>query len=105
MKKIQKLECCLDFFIDFTLTSTGVEVYEVRWNSLAWVFLVLVLFFPRRCFISFFIILVVEPQTPQWNILITRLRHLFFTYEIAKKSLAKTTWLAIGLFYFLHFSH
>ena len=106
MKKIQKFECCFDFFLDCKLISSrSNEVYKIRWNYLACVFLLILLLFPKRFFANFFIILVIESQTPFSNPLITRIRHLFLTYQITKKSLIKITWGAFGIFYFFHFHY
>lgn len=102
---MRKFDFFLDIFINFELTNSGDEVYEIQWKYLICVFLFIWFFFPVRFFASFFILLLIEPQTPLWNPLITRIRHLFLTYEIAKKSLANITWGAIGIFYFIHFRY
>nr|AYC64446.1 hypothetical protein Ycf47 [Pseudochlorodesmis sp. HV01306b] len=60
------------------------------------------MFLPFRCSISVFIVLFVEPQTPKWSPLITRIRNLFLTYESAKIFIEKMTWIAIGVFYSIH---
>nr|AYC64779.1 hypothetical protein Ycf47 [Boodleopsis sp. FL1161] len=60
-------------------------------------------FFSFRVLTNILIILFLEPQMVLWNPLITRLRNLFLTYEIAKKSIAKITWLDICIFYIVHF--
>lgn len=62
----------------------------------------LYLFF--RFFFSIFVIVVLKPQTPEWNPLIYLLKKEFEssypTYEIAKKKLAIITWSLI-FFYFI----
>nr|AYC63969.1 hypothetical protein Ycf47 [Flabellia petiolata] len=58
-----------------------------------------------RFFFSILIVLILVPQTPEWNPVITQLRakNLFLTYESAKKNLAKITWGAILIFYYVHY--
>ena len=63
--------------------------------------------FFSRFFINFFIIVLLEPQTPEWNPLIPQLRstNLFFDYKEAKMTLRQITWGAIFIFYFFHFRY
>ena len=63
--------------------------------------------FFSRFFINFFIIALLEPQTPEWNPLIPKLRstNLFFDYKEAKMTLRRITWGAIFIFYFFHFRY
>ena len=63
--------------------------------------------FFSRFFINFFIIALLEPQTPEWNPLIPKLRstNLFFDYKEAKMTLRQITWGAIFIFYFFHFRY
>lgn len=62
-------------------------------HKLFWIFLFFYLFMafypPRllsRLFLNFFIVILLEPQTPEWNPLIPKLRStdLFFDYKEAK---------------------
>lgn len=73
-------------------------------------FLFIVFYPPRffsRLFLNFFIIVFLEPQTPEWNPLIPKLRStdLFFDYKEAKWTLHRITWGTIIIFYFFHFRY
>ena len=60
-----------------------------------------------RLFLNFLMIVLLEPQTPEWNPLIPKLRStdLFFDYKEAKLTLHRITWGAIFMFYFFHFRY
>nr|YP_009130566.1 hypothetical chloroplast RF47 [Tydemania expeditionis]CEO91096.1 hypothetical chloroplast RF47 [Tydemania expeditionis] len=62
-----------------------------------------------RIFLSFIVIILLEPQTPEWNPLIPKLREnkffLILNYENAKKILRQTTWGIIVIFYFLKYAN
>ena len=97
--------------------------YHMKWNRfgifyrkpfifsfLFFLFLFMSFCSPRffsRFFINFFIIALLEPQTPKWNPLIPKLRstNLFFDYKEAKMTLRQITWGAIFIFYFFHFRY
>nr|YP_009472609.1 hypothetical protein [Rhipilia penicilloides]ARO74313.1 hypothetical protein [Rhipilia penicilloides] len=61
------------------------------------------LFCPRRFFINFVMIVLLEPQTSLWNPMIPRIRDLFLTYGTAKTFLTRVSWGAIGMYYFVYF--
>nr|AYC64508.1 hypothetical protein Ycf47 [Pseudochlorodesmis sp. HV01306c] len=55
--------------------------------------------------LSFLIVIIIEPQQPQWNPLITQLRkkNVYSTYKTAKKNLNRITWSIIFIFCFMKF--
>ena len=73
-------------------------------------FLFMVFYPPRflsRLFLNFFIVILLEPQTPEWNPLIPKLRStdLFFDYKEAKLTLRGITWGTIYIFSLFHFRY
>ena len=57
-----------------------------------------------RIIFNILIIVILVPQKPEWNPVISKLRekNIFATYESAKQGLSRITWTAIFLFYFFH---
>ena len=73
-------------------------------------FLFMVFYPPRflsRLFLNFLIVILLEPQTPEWNPLIPQLRStdLFFDYKEAKFTLRGITWGTIYIFSLFHFRY
>lgn len=73
-------------------------------------FLFMVFYPPRflsRLFLNFLIVVLLEPQTPEWNPLIPQLRStdLFFDYKEAKLTLRGITWGTIYIFSLFHFRY
>ena len=73
-------------------------------------FLFMVFYPPRflsRLFLNFLIVILLEPQTPEWNPLIPKLRStdLFFDYKEAKLTLRGITWGTIYIFSLFHFRY
>lgn len=64
----------------------------------------MILLYLLRFFLSFILVVILEPQTPQSNSIIIQIRstNLFQTYKGAKITLQRLTWSAILLFYILH---
>lgn len=93
-------------FIYQRLTSRKTQIF-----SFIFFFYLFMVFYPprlwSRLFLNFLIVILLEPQTPEWNPLIPKLRStdLFFDYKEAKLTLRGITWGTIYIFSLFHFRY